>query len=514
MNDIKKEDERIKKEAVEYDSNTLILARAGSGKTTFLIDKLFFILNNNKISNIKKVALVTFTNDAVDNLNKKILEKYKEDNSNKYIIRTIDSFIMSEIVQPFFYSYKGYRINQFNFKRDFKKSTNDKLSLINLMEHQNIIASYVNKGKNFLCELALDILKENTIAREYLSYTYEWIFIDEAQDCDEDMFKLFKYLSNELNIKLCIVGDDKQSIYKWRGARTDLILSLKDENDFKLFHFKYNYRSNESIYTLSNLISEDIKFDNIKELNKVYEQNIYYYKNNNFQNIEIIKNLVNKGKIDICGNDIFFIFRRNIDIESTIKCLKVEFPDNTFIIRKNINVPLFEEISRYYFLCEYSYEEFLLKTGVNKDETSNKVIHSCLDKIKENIETNNAEQYLEELYTELNKKTLPEYTPDDLKSFVNFLRDDSNKAIFQNANYNSLLTIHNSKGLENNTVVLFLDKSFYRQDDWKELLYVAITRAKVKLIIIDDTNITNITNIEQKLKLLEDCKLITSIPKI
>lgn len=501
------EDEETKKKAREYDNNTLIIARAGSGKTTFLINKLFFILENKKISNIRKVALITFTNDAVNHLNKKISTKNKKISNDRYVIKTIDAFIMSEIIRPFFYSYKGYLKNTFDFRRDFNIKKTDKSLLIKLMEEENIIASYQNNNKNFLCELALDILKQNRIAREYMLYTYEWIFIDEAQDCDEDMFHLFKYLSDELNIKLCIVGDDKQSIFEWRGGSADRLLSLENDN-FKTFYFEYNYRSKMSINILSNLIFKNMELSDVKRLSDNYETDIFYYKNNNqFEEIEIIKNLENSKIIDFSDNNIFFLFFENKDITRTIKKLKQEYSEDIFIRKINIDIPLFEEISRYYFFNDYDYESFILKTGVNEKEESYKKIKEYLIKIKNNIYQENVDQYLDKLYTILNLK----YEKDNLNKFIDFLRDNENKFIFENDNYKSLLTIHSVKGLESDTVILFLKHSVRRKTkDFLNMLYVGITRAKKRLVIIDDLDF-NDSQWEEKLEFLEKYKLIEKI---
>lgn len=518
MNDEVMNDEETKKKAIECDNNTLVIARAGSGKTTFLINKLLFILENKKISNIKKIALITFTNEAVNNLNKKISMQNKKIYNDKYVIKTIDSFIMSEIIFPFFYSYKGYLKNTFNFRRKFSEKKRNKSELIELME-KNIIGSYENNKQNFLCELALDILKSNRIAREYMLYTYEWIFIDEAQDCDEDMFKLFTYLSDELNIKLCIVGDDKQSIFEWRGGSGDRMLSLKNGN-FKTFYFKYNYRSKPSINLLSNLISKDLNVSNIEELynrkNQIYDTDIFYYKNNNqFEEIEIIKNLENSKIIDFSNDNIFFLFCENNNLNRTMEKLKQEYPKDIFIKKINLDIPLFEEISRYYFFNDYDYNDFILKTEINTGEVSNKEIKEYLTEIKKNINQENVCQYLDELYTILNV----EYEKDELTNFICFLRDEENQFIFKNGNYKTLLTIHSVKGLENDVVILFL--KFSRRKNQKEflnMLYVGVTRAKKRLIIIDDVDFNLIDDVdidksqwEKQQEILETCKLIEKI---
>ncbi|HGA1461714.1 TPA: UvrD-helicase domain-containing protein, partial [Streptococcus suis] len=111
-----------------------------------------------------------------------------------------------------------------------------------------IFATYDNptarQGKNFKCEVALDILKNIVSASEYLKYKFNSLYIDEFQDCDQSMNDLFMYLKDELGIRLFIVGDDKQSIYQWRGASPRYIKNLwENENDLKKERFIGNFRS-------------------------------------------------------------------------------------------------------------------------------------------------------------------------------------------------------------------------------------------------------------------------------
>ncbi len=79
--------------------------------------------------------------------------------------------------------------------------------------------------KNFIFELAQKIVENSTACRLYLQAKYFKIYIDEYQDCDKSMHKLFMYLCDTLKIETFVAGDEKQSIYIWRGAYPEAFVS-------------------------------------------------------------------------------------------------------------------------------------------------------------------------------------------------------------------------------------------------------------------------------------------------
>ena len=91
MNDIVSQDENVKKELLEYQGNILILANAGSGKTTFLTEKLKS--DSKRLDNYQKLAAVTFTRNATEEIKQKLV-----DIPENVIISTIDSFLDKEII--------------------------------------------------------------------------------------------------------------------------------------------------------------------------------------------------------------------------------------------------------------------------------------------------------------------------------------------------------------------------------------------------------------------------------
>ena len=98
------------------------------------------------------------------------------------------------------------------------------------------------------------LLEENSDVREYYQQKFRYVLVDEYQDTNHAQFVLTKLLSEGYN-NLCVVGDDDQSIYKFRGATIENILSF--EQNFKaakVIRLEQNYRSTQNILDGANAV--------------------------------------------------------------------------------------------------------------------------------------------------------------------------------------------------------------------------------------------------------------------
>ncbi len=100
-----------------------------------------------------------------------------------------------------------------------------------------------------ILEAGEDVAPEVRIAREALRKKYEYVLVDEFQDTNATQYRLLRAFSARTN-NLCVVGDDDQSIYRWRGADVRNIRGFqKDYPDARVVKLEQNYRSSKNIVT-------------------------------------------------------------------------------------------------------------------------------------------------------------------------------------------------------------------------------------------------------------------------
>ena len=120
---------------------------------------------------------------------------------------------------------------------------------------------YVKRCKHFG---AMDfddlLLQTNLLFRDYPEVldryreSFDYVLVDEYQDTNYSQYLIIKKLS-EIHRNICVVGDDAQSIYSFRGARIENILNFKnDYSDYRLFKLEQNYRSTQTIVNAANSV--------------------------------------------------------------------------------------------------------------------------------------------------------------------------------------------------------------------------------------------------------------------
>ena len=182
-------------------NRSIILSAAASGKTRLMTEKVRQLLRAGV--NPKEIAVITFTNMAAAELRKRLGEDYKDG----LFVGTIHS-------------------------------------LANWM-----LLSGGIKTKKILEEEEFDelfsLIKENPQCIRHI----EWVLLDEAQDSSESQFEfLFDTLNPDYYF---ICGDVRQSIYRWRNARPDLLQSMCDDPDISVFDMNENYRNGYNILKIA-----------------------------------------------------------------------------------------------------------------------------------------------------------------------------------------------------------------------------------------------------------------------
>ena len=502
---LEEQDKLVKEALVNENGNILIVANAGSGKTTFLAKK---ILNDvHKEKTFQKFAALTFTNNARD----EIANKLKDIPQNLYVA-TIDGFLESEIIEPFIEQvYPNVKPISYSYQKADEFSRYD--LGIDKLKKDKIFGKYnfatQKQGLNFKCQVALEILENNEAAREYIIFKYKKIYLDEYQDCDSSMNQLFMFLKDILGITLVIVGDDKQSIYQWRGASPDYINQLFENtsNDFLKKRFENNFRSEPKIVDFSLAISNSTNVSRIRSDGEILYINfpidlprsrwddteqIKLEKNDEITDIEvnIIKEIVDSSLLSTSDQKRKFYFIGNNDHIKRLKEKVNSLFDNSFysygrnLLADCDNSVLLTSLAKYYFDKEYTEYHLLNDLYVDYDKS----LVSNLNNLLTSMRSSPNQNIIEEIITYLGFSTKRFGEKLESEFLLEILLNQENKILFTSLNgvYNLFSTIHSSKGLSSDEVILFTNYLFDFYDNFKEENnYVAVTRPKSKLILID-----------------------------
>lgn len=294
--------ESQKEAASHIDGPMLILAGAGSGKTKTITTRLAYMIGEVGIPAINTLTL-TFTNKAASVMKNRALSLLNSNENpllctfhkfgllflklhierlgrkNNFII--IDNDDSKKILKELIKDDKTspHQILQFisHFKNE-SKNVQDVFSDLELLKDNEIkhqalqkIAIYYQNYQEYLLKhnfidfddllLLTNTLLENdqNFAKEQSSF-YRYITVDEYQDTNALQYKILKNLCC-VHENICVVGDDDQSIYSWRGAKIENILNFQSEfSNVKLVKLEQNYRSVGMILkAANNLISHNKK---------------------------------------------------------------------------------------------------------------------------------------------------------------------------------------------------------------------------------------------------------------
>lgn len=365
---------KTQKEIIEdIDGSIIVSASAGTGKTGVLVEKIKYELEKNLTE--KTVAGITFTIKAAN----EIKERLNVENEEDVFIGTNNSFAVQEIIAPFMWDIYG-KDYRFEFDANYLNKVNTFEEGINCLRENKSVCSYYDNKKNFVFDLALDILEKSSSARKYLKAKYFKLFIDEYQDCDMSMHKFFMYIKDTLQINLFIVGDSKQSIYMWRGAVPGLFNNIIENKDFKVYVLHENYRCTKQIQNLSFLINPST---------------VQFYEECDDMDSVIILNYNNMNKIKAISSNYDKTLKTAILTRKKVDALKYseELNDlgNKFLYIPQLPIDdltsrdswLYFAAADYFFTKNiYEFFEYVPVEGSNKNELHDKdkeIVKSKLD---------------------------------------------------------------------------------------------------------------------------------------
>lgn len=286
------------------DGPVLIVAGAGSGKTRVLTSRIAYILERG--CNPSRILALTFTKKAATEMKERIALMVGEKRARRLYMGTFHSVFIrflrefadslgypqaftiydtSDSVSAIKTCLKELQLDEKIYK------PKDVLSRISMAKNNLVTASAYRRNPTALqndaaakkpricdiydlyaykCKMAgvMDfddillnmniLLRDNPAALESVAGRFDYIMVDEYQDTNLSQYLILKKLS-QFHKNICVVGDDSQSIYAFRGAKIENILNFKkDYPEHHIFRLEQNYRSTKTIVDAANsLISRN-----------------------------------------------------------------------------------------------------------------------------------------------------------------------------------------------------------------------------------------------------------------
>lgn len=299
-NMLDKLNERQKEAVLATEGPVLVLAGAGSGKTTVLVNRIAYMISQKHIRPWNILA-ITFTNKAAREMKDRI-ERLLGDTAKDMWIGTFHSVcvrilrscidllgysrdfviydtadtktVMKECLRELDIDEKSFPVrNVLSIISNAKNDLMDAATFENVYKsdyRMSIIAKiyyrYQTKlRKNNAVDFddiilnTVKILSENPDVLSKYQDKFQYILVDEYQDTNNSQYLLINLLA-QANRNLCVVGDDDQSIYKFRGANIGNILNFEDDySDVQKITLDQNYRSTQNILDAANSVISNNK---------------------------------------------------------------------------------------------------------------------------------------------------------------------------------------------------------------------------------------------------------------
>ncbi|MAG44328.1 ATP-dependent DNA helicase PcrA [bacterium] len=550
-----------KKAVKAINGPVLILAGAGSGKTRCLTHKIAFLIKKGVMSH--NILGVTFTNKAAHEMKERVAKLLK----NKHKIPLISTFhaLCVRILRQEA-AYLGLKPRFLIYDKDDQqkliKQILKQLELDTAKFHPNLVIGSISRSKNQLITWknfqnqaqdffeekisiiyekyqdklkqlnaldfddlimkAVELFQKNPKILEKYQNKFKYILVDEYQDTNHSQYVLINLLAKKYK-NICVVGDDAQSIYAWRGANLDNILNFeRDYPDAKVYYLKQNYRSTKKILKLANCIicqAKGLKPKNLWTNNKQGSKINILELDNEQEEADYIVDEINflkeKNKLDFA--DFTVLYRTNTQSRAIEEALlsyntpykiiggikfyaRAEIKDALAHLRLILN-PVDElSIARIGKRASKTLLEKAENTNFSK-KSLEKILNFAfsatgfLEKLRlsDKRKNENREENVKELFTVIGSRD----TVLGLKSIELFLEQTSLFSDLDEAGRDNavhLMTMHSAKGLEFPVVFISgfeegifphyksLDKPSQLQEELR-LCYVGITRAQKYLYL-------------------------------
>ena len=466
---LQKLNEQQKLPVIHKNGPLIVIAGAGSGKTRVLTYRIVHLINQN-IDPFNILAL-TFTNKAATEMKKRISESVGDSQARNIWMGTFHS-VFARILRSeapllgyptnftIYDTYDSERlvsniIKELNLNKDHYKSKQIRNRISSLKNNFITVENYFNNPemievdkiskrsefgiiykkyvercfRSSVMDFDDLLLKTNELLNKFPEVLskyqdkFRYILVDEYQDTNYSQYLIIKALSDR-HQNLCVVGDDSQSIYSFRGANIDNILNFKKYYpDCKIYKLEQNYRSSNNIVQCANSLIQNNQF----KLDKTI-----WTRNNDGEKIIINKSLSDSDEGRYVASNIFerknnellnnssfaVLYRTNAQsraVEDALRKINIEyqvFGGLSFYQRKEI-----KDVLAYLRLIENLNDEESLRRIINFPPRG--IGQTTLDKLtliseKQNISLFDSISNLNDPLVKINKRTI-----EKLENFMN-----------------------------------------------------------------------------------------------
>ena len=365
--------ERQKEAVLHLKGPLMIIAGAGSGKTKVLTSRIAHLMHSG-VDSFNILAL-TFTNKAAKEMKERVEKILGNTEARNLYIGTFHSVfarILRAEAGKLGYP-QSFTIYDTDDSRSVLKAVINDMGLDDKHYKPNVVHNRISSAKNALigpAEYALDtfikqedaranrpaiadiyasyvarcfkngamdfddlLFKMHELLRDYpevlhkYQHKFQYLLIDEYQDTNPVQYQIAKLLA-AVHENICVVGDDAQSIYSFRGATIENILQFqKDYDDVKLVKLEQNYRSSASILEVANHVIKNNKGQIPKEL---------WTENESGEQIKLVRTMTdndegkfvadaiqeNKLRNHFLNNDFAILYRTNAQSRSFEESLR------------------------------------------------------------------------------------------------------------------------------------------------------------------------------------------------
>lgn len=550
--------------AVKDVTNSLVIAGPGAGKTELLAQKLDYLFSTNKCISPKKILALSFKTDAASNLKERVKKRYGEEYASRFTSLTYSAFekrildqfrdALPEDIRPA----RDYLIDDWDviketlYENDINVHGMRMSDIRSYVENIILNDGYNHKFKTDLLKGALDnkpvllyrqitklathIIDTNEYIRKALQMTYDFVFLDEFQDTTYAQYNLLKTCFLGSSCKLTAVGDNKQAIMRWAGAKPDIFPGYIRDFNSNEYQLLMNHRSvpklvefQKEVHQILNSNHSSIQTNNYPEFQEG-EITLFEFENESLEAKLIANDIESKIQGGIRPSEICILAKQKVDDYSSklittlsSKGIKARIENEYQELLKDPTCNLlldliscsqgkrdpliWENISNFYgningideftdeLILAKSYKEidnivsditYLISNFIPNEESMLKLIDCIIEKIDEkriisNFSTYNGKSDLDIIVKNFSKLLYKEYsqTQGEWLDIV---------SSFKGENSIPIMTIHKSKGLEYEAVY-FLgleDSAFWSFNDQpeedKSAFFVALSRAKSYLI--------------------------------